>query len=83
MTPTSVGTLPLPSLNSVVNRLLDRLYWGIPLPQQPITEKQISKDERNQQICLRFATGDRLEAITNECDISIQRVAQLVHRWCK
>jgi hypothetical protein len=82
VTPTSVGTVPLPSLNSVVNRLLDRLYWGIPIPQQPITEKHISKDERNQQICLRFASGERLEEIANEYDISLQRVAQLVHRWC-
>lgn len=58
MTPTSVGTRPLPSLNSVVYRLLDRLYWGFPLPQQPVTEKNISKDERYQQICLRFTAGE-------------------------
>ncbi len=80
VTPTSVGTAPLPSLNSAVNRLLDRLYWGIPVPQKPITEKHISKDERNQQICLRFATGGRLEEIADEFDISLQRVAQLIQR---
>lgn len=56
---------------------------GIPIPQKPVTEKQVSKDKRNEQICLRFAAGDRLEAIANAYDISIQRVAQLIHRWCK
>jgi DNA-binding CsgD family transcriptional regulator len=43
----------------------------------PITEKDILKDERNQQICLRFAAGDRLEEIADGYDISIQRVLNL------
>lgn len=80
--PTRIGTVPLSSLNSAVIRLLERRYRGIPLPQKPVTEKHISKEKRSQQIRLRFADGGRLEEIADEFDISIQRVAQLMHRWC-
>lgn len=82
MASTSVGAGSLLSLTSVVNQLHNRLYWGIPVPQKPVTEKQVSKDERNQQICFRFAAGDQLGEIASEFDSSIQRVAQIKHRWC-
>ena len=61
LAPTGVGAPPLPTLNFAVNRLLDRLYWGIPLPQKPVTEKHIPKDERNDLICERYAEGESLE----------------------
>jgi hypothetical protein len=83
VTPTSVGTVLLPSLNSVVNRLLERLYDGIGFPQKPVTEKHISKDERNQQICSSYALGDRLETIADDYGVSVQRISQLLRRWCK
>jgi hypothetical protein len=79
----SVGAGPLPSLNAAAYRLLERLYWGILLPQMPITEKHISKDERSQQICSRYALGDRLEAIGDDYGVSVQRISQLIRRWCK
>jgi len=83
MTPTSVGTGPLPSLNTAVGWLLEHLYDGIGLPQKPVTEKHISKAERNQQICSRYALGDRLEAIADDYGVSVQRISQLLRRWCK
>ncbi len=82
VTPTGVGTVPLPALIFAINRLLDRLYWAVPLPQKPITEKHVPKDERNQQICARFALGDSLQAIADDFDVSVQRISQLIHRWC-
>ena len=82
LAPTGVGAPPLPTLNSAVNRLLDRLYWGIPLPQKPITEKHIPKDERNDLICERYANGESLESIGAAFELSVQRVHQIVHRWC-
>ena len=80
---TGVGTVPLPSLNAAALRLLDRLYWGIPLPQQPISEKHISKEERNRKICERHNIGERLEDIAEDYNISVQRTSRIIHRWCK
>ena len=79
--PTSVGTVPLPSLNAAANRLLDRLYWGIPVPQKPLTEKHVSKETRNDLICERYAEGDTLESIGAAFGISVQRVHQIIYRW--
>jgi hypothetical protein len=74
VTPTDVGTIPLPSLNAAAYRLLERLYWGIPLPPKPITEKYIPKEERNALICERYAEGETLESISATFALSIQRV---------
>ena len=82
MTPTGVRTVPLPSLNIAANRVLERLYWGIPVPQKPITEKHIPREQRNHLICERFATGETLESISTAFGLSAQRVHQIIHRWC-
>lgn len=82
MTPTGVGTVPLPSLNGAANQMLQRLYWGIPLPQEPITEKHIPKEQRNDLICERHTTGETLESISTAFGLSVQRVHQIIHRWC-
>ena len=79
---TGVRTAPLPSLNAAAYRLLDRLYWGSPLSQKPITEKHIPKEERNDLICARYAEGETLESIGAAFGLSVQRVHQIVHRWC-
>jgi hypothetical protein len=63
--------------------VLDKLYTGIPLPLQPITEKHLSKSERNSEICEHFSSGDTLDEIADDFDLSHQRVHEIVRRWCK
>lgn len=82
MTPTDIGAVLLPSLNFAVSRLLECLYLGIPLPEQPTTEKHISKEERNNVICERYSAGETLESIASTFGLSIQWVHQIIHRWC-
>jgi hypothetical protein len=82
MTPTGVGTVPLPSLTIAVVRLLERLYWDIPLPGMPITEKHIPKAERNDLICERYRAGETLVDIATIFRLSVQRVHQIIRRWC-
>jgi DNA-directed RNA polymerase specialized sigma subunit len=62
--------------------VLELLYWGIPFPQTPVTDKHVSLDERNRLICARYAAGETLQAIAQELDTSYQRVHQIIHRWC-
>jgi hypothetical protein len=66
MTLTGDGVAPLPSLNSAIQRVLDQLYWHIPLSQSPVTNKHTSLDERNIEICARYAAGETLEAIAKD-----------------
>jgi len=61
--------------------VLELLYFGVSLPPKPVTEKHISKEERNQQICTRHIMGENLQAIAEDDNISLQRVHQIVHRW--
>jgi hypothetical protein len=68
-------------LNAAVNRLLERLYWDIPLPEKPITEKHIPKEERNDLICKRYREGETLEVISANFGLSVQRVHQIIYRW--
>jgi hypothetical protein len=82
MTPTGVGASPLPSLKSAVEWLLERLYEGLPLSEKPVTDKHISRQERNRIICHRYAEGDTLETIAQDFGISMQRVHQIIQRWC-
>ena len=82
LTLTGVGTAPLPSLNAAIQRVLARLYWGISLPETPVTDKQVSLDEHNCLICARFAAGETLQTIAQALGISHQRVHQIVQRWC-
>jgi Mor family transcriptional regulator len=49
--------------------------------QKLITEKHIPNEERNQQICRRYKTGERLEDIAYDYRISIQRASQIIQRW--
>lgn len=80
LTLSGIGTVPLPSVDAAVSLLVERLYQGIPLPLEPVTEKTASKDERNNLICELYAMGDALEAIASTFSISVQRVHQIVCR---
>jgi DNA-directed RNA polymerase specialized sigma subunit len=62
--------------------VLELLYWGIHLPETPVTDKHVSLDERNRQICARYSAGDTLEAIAQDCGLSHQRVHQIIYHWC-
>jgi DNA-binding NarL/FixJ family response regulator len=79
--PTGVGAAPVPSLNTAVRWLLDRLYEGIPLPETPVTDKLVSLSERDRHICARYAAGETLEDIAHELGLSHQRVHQIIRRW--
>ena len=83
MTLTGFGTACVPSLNTAILRVLDQLYFGIPLPLQPISEKHLSRSERNTQICERYSHGQTLEAIAQDFNLSHQRVHEIIHRWCE
>jgi DNA-binding NarL/FixJ family response regulator len=82
MTPTGVGTAPLASLNSAIQCVRYLLYWNIPLPEVPLTDKHISLSGRNRQICERCMAGETLEEIARDLGLSHQRVHQSVRRWC-
>jgi len=56
---------------------------GMPLPQSPLTDKHVSRSKRNQCICERYAAGETLTDIAADFDITIQRVHQIIQRWCK
>jgi Mor family transcriptional regulator len=47
-----------------------------------VTEKHIAKTERNDQICARYAAGESLESISASVELSVQRVHQIIRRWC-
>ncbi len=82
MTLTGFGTARVPSLNSAILRMLERLYVGIPLPLQPISEKHLSKSERSAQICERYAHGETLETLAQAFNLSPQRIHEILLRWC-
>lgn len=82
MTLTGFGAAPVPSLNIAIQRVLELLYAGVPLPEYPVTNRQVSLDERNRLICARYADGETLQAIAQDLGLSHQRVHQLIHRWC-
>jgi Mor family transcriptional regulator len=82
VTPTGVGAAPLPSLDSAIFRVIEQLYWGVPEPQMPVTDKHVSHAERNAQICHRHTAGETLEVIAREMGLTPQRVHQIVKRWC-
>ena len=85
MTPTGVGTRPLPTLDTsaltiAIVKLLEDLYLDIVLPDAPISRKHVSKAERNAQIILRYMNGHTLEEIAQEFGISVQRTHQIVSK---
>lgn len=82
LTPTGFDITRIPSMNTAIRRVLDLLYHGIPRPTQPVTDKQVSLNERNRLICACYAAGETLEAIAQEMGISYQRVHQIIRRWC-
>jgi DNA-binding NarL/FixJ family response regulator len=82
LTPTGVGAAPVPSLHAAIHWLLDLLYWDIPLPEAPVTDKHVSLSERNRHICARYAAGETLEDIARDLGLSHQRVHQIIQRWC-
>jgi DNA-binding CsgD family transcriptional regulator len=58
--------------------VLNQLYAGIPLPLHAITEKHVSKTERNAEICQRYSQGETLEDIAEDFGLSHQRVHQII-----
>ena len=67
---TGVGAASLPSLNAAIQRVLDLLYYDIPLPQMPVTDKHVSLDERNRQICAYYTAGETLEVLAEAFALS-------------
>ena len=82
MTLTGFNITRLPSINSAIERVIEQLYAGIPLPTQPIIVKHLSKSERNAEICDRYSEGETLEELADEFGLSHQRVHEIVLRWC-
>ncbi|MCU0463923.1 MAG: hypothetical protein MUF38_05090 [Anaerolineae bacterium] len=83
VTPTGITDAALPNLSAAIFRLLEILYSDEPQPLNPISNKHLSNAERNGQICARHAAGDTLEEIAKDFNLSLQRVHQIIHRWCK
>ena len=82
VTLTGFGTPCVPSLNAAISRVLDQLYAGSPLPLQPVSEKHLSKSERNAHICERYSLGETLETLAKEFNLSPQRIHEILLRWC-
>jgi hypothetical protein len=78
--PTGFGGALVPSLITAVGELLEQFYWGMPLPQAPISYEHVAKADRNAQIHARHQAGDTLEEIASMCGISVQRVHQIINR---
>jgi len=83
MTMTGFNITRLPSINAAIECVIEQLYAGIPLSFQPITEKHISKAERNAEICQRYEEGETLEEIAEGFGLSHQRIHEIIHRWCE
>jgi hypothetical protein len=79
MTSTGVLAAPLPWLNAAIQRVLDLLYAGIPRPAKPVTEKHISKPERDEQLRTSYAAGESIADLARNYDLSEQRVFQIIH----
>jgi len=82
ITLTGFNITHLPSINIAVERVIEQLYAGIPLPLQPINEKHLSKSERNTEICERYSQGETLDNIAKDFDLSHQRIHEILRRWC-
>jgi hypothetical protein len=79
MIPTGFGAAPVPSLNIAIQRVLNLLYPGIPLPEKPITVKHVAKPHRNAAIRARYAAGKILKELAAEYGILYQRIHQIIH----
>jgi hypothetical protein len=79
MNPTGFDITRIPSMNTAVQCVLDRLYHGIPRPTQPVLPEYLSKVERNEQIRARYAAGESIADLAREYQISNQRVFQILH----
>mgnify|MGYP002403098336 CR=1 FL=1 len=82
MTLTGFNITRLPSINDAIERVIEQLYAEIPLPSHPITEKHLSKSERNAEICERYWGGETLDEIAEDYQLSHQRVHEIILRWC-
>jgi hypothetical protein len=72
------GTAPVLSLNHAIQRVLSRLYMGIPLPQSPVTDQQVPLTERNRLMDTRYAAGETRQAIAQDLGLSQQHVHQII-----
>jgi hypothetical protein len=77
--PTGFDITRLPSLNSAIQRLLERHYRGIPLPSKPVNYKTPTKVARNDEIRDRFANGETIADLARDYDLTDQRVFQIIH----
>lgn len=48
---------PYTSINTAIERVIEQLYAGYPLPPKPLIKKHVSKSERNAEICARYKVG--------------------------
>jgi hypothetical protein len=78
VTPTGVGSVPLPFFARAVLRLLERLYRGRLLPTAPISRKHIANTDRNTLIRKRYEDGETVSDLARIYAISPQRVWQIV-----
>ena len=70
--PTGFQDASLLALDSAIRSVLERLYRDIPLPDQPVTNKHVSKAERNAGIRARYAAGETLQEIAGKFGDSIE-----------
>lgn len=70
----------LDHLDVAVEGIIRRLYFGLPLPSRLISDKHVSKSDRNRTIRARYEAGETLEQIARVFGISTQRVHQIVKR---
>lgn len=69
----------LHTLEDAVHAIITRLYAGFSIPDKPVSDKQVAKTERNEQIRKRFERGEGVSALAREYGLSPQRVYQIVH----
>lgn len=82
VTPTGLNTNAVPPLRVAIQRVLELLYQDTPHSSIPITHKHHALTQRNAAICARHTAGDTLNEIAEQFGISIQRVHQIIKRWC-
>lgn len=66
------------SLASAVSFILRLLYINSTLPTSPITRHIVAKQDRNQEIRERYASGETLAELAKDYGISEQRVHEIV-----
>lgn len=80
MTLSGVCAIPVPSLNTSPGALLEALYFNVPVASKPITQKTVSRTERNLFIQQRHLEGMTISDLARQFSIWAQGVWQIVNR---